>query len=375
MTIIGIHADHPVQGRRQGTACHVRVAALLLLLGLDLAARAASGPLRPAESHQLQRFDASEPHMGTLVRISVYARTGPEARAAFETAFARIAALDRTLSDYRPDSELSRLAARAGGGSVRVSDDLFAVLAASQRYAELSGGAFDMTGGALTHLWRRARRLSELPPADRVAEARARSGHRWLALDAAARTATIRIAGVELDAGGLAEGYAADEALAAMAGTGVTRALVTVGGDIAAGEAPPGRDGWIVAFEGLTLPGAPRLAPVSLRNGAMSTSGDSEQWMTAGGVRYSHILDLRTGWPMTGRTATSVMARRGLDADALDTAVAILGPHAGMPLIEQQPGAAAVWMIAGVDGSVTVERSSRWPEGAKTGDRRPKTED
>jgi thiamine biosynthesis lipoprotein len=218
--------------------------------------------------------------------------------------------------------------------------------------------------------------LSELPSAERIEEARARSGHRWLTLDASARTATITRPGLELDAGGLAKGFAADEALAAMARRGVTRALVAIGGDIAAGEPPPGRGGWEVAFEPLAMPGAPHIPTLSLHHAAVSTSGDAEQWMNAGGVRYSHILDLRTGWPLTGRSATSVVAPRGLDADALDTAVAILGPDAGRPLIESEPGAAALWVVADGHGKVTVRSSARWPVrlqegGASTPPRRP----
>ncbi len=136
---------------------------------------------------------------------------------------------------------------------------------------------------------------------------------------------------------------------------------MAVGGDVVAGDPPPGLAGWAVALEGLALPGAPMLPPVSLTQAAISSSGDAEQWMTAGGVRYSHILDLRTGWPMTGRSCTSVIAPRGLDADALDTAVAILGPDAGGRLIEDEPGAAALWMIADDNGNVSVRRSARWP--------------
>ncbi len=339
---------------RVGTA---RRSIARLAVPLALVFLAAAG--LPALS--LQRFESSEPHMGTLVRITVYASSREEAEAASRVGFDRIAALDRTLSDYRADSELSKLAARAGTGPVQVSDDLFTVLAASERLAQRTDGAFDMTAGALTHLWRRARRLSELPAAERVEEARARSGHRWLSLDAAARTATLAKAGMELDAGGLAKGYAADEARAAIGRRGVTRALVAIGGDISAGDPPPGRTGWDVAFETLSVPGAPRIPALSLHHAAVSTSGDSEQWMNAGGVRYSHILDLRTGWPMTGRSATSVVAPRGLDADALDTAAAILGPDAGGRLIENEPGAAAFWIFADEHGSVTVRRSSRWP--------------
>ncbi|MGH9158784.1 MAG: FAD:protein FMN transferase, partial [Vicinamibacteraceae bacterium] len=276
-------------------------------------------------------------------------------------------ALDRTLSDYQSTSELSQLGARAGQGPIRVSADLFRVLAAAQALAVRSDGAFDVTSGPLTRLWREARRRGELPGRARVEAASAKAGFHLLRLDEAARTVTLQRARMALDVGGIAKGDAADQALAAIARAGVTRALIALGGDIAVAAPPPGRDGWTIEVASLDVPGAPCPVALRLRDAAVSTAGDAEQWMAVAGRRYSHILDPRTGWPMTIRSQTTVIARRGLEADGLDTAAAVLGADAGVRLVEETAGAAVFMVRQEADGRVTVRRSSRWPVAACVG--------
>jgi FAD:protein FMN transferase len=145
-----------------------------------------------------------------------------------------------------------------------------------------------------------------------------------------------------------------------------------LGGDVAVADPPPHKAGWSVAIERLEVPGAPDLGPLVLRRAAVSTAGDAEQWMTAGGVRYSHILDPRSGQPMTGRSSTTVVAPSGLVADGLDTALAVLGPREGMTILESTRrdragwNAAAAWVREAPDGRVQVVRSETWPAQAET---------
>lgn len=336
-----------------------RIAALALCAALSAVGGAACA--QPA----LLRYQRAEAHMGTQARIVVYAADAASADRAMRAGFARIAELDRALSDYRDDSELMRLAARAGDGEVAVGADLFRVLHAGQDVAERSGGAFDLTQGALTRLWRSARRLSELPRPERVEQALARGGYRHLHLNERARSARIDLRGIGLDAGGIAKGYAADEALAALAAHGVNRALVALGGDIAVSDAPPGEAGWRVSLAPLlptTSTATTTTTMLTLRHAAVSTAGDAEQWFEADGRRYSHLIDPRSGWPMQGRSATTVIARRGLQADVLDTAAAVLGPERGARLIESVPGAALrMERQIGVTDASEVRTSSRWP--------------
>lgn len=310
----------------------------------------------------LSRFERQEPHMGTMTRIVVYARDRASAERATRAGFDRIAALDRALSDYREDSELMQLAARAGQGPVAVSADLFRVLQASQSLSARSGGAFDATSGALTRLWRGARRLGELPADERVEQARALCGYRHLHLDTKARTAALDMHGMQLDVGGIAKGYAADEALAAIGRTGVDSALVALGGDIAVSAAPPGLPGWRIEVAPLQ-PAMPGHAPtlLHLRHAAVSTAGDAEQWMDVGGRRYSHILDPRNGQPMLGRSSTTVIARSGLEADGLDTTAALLGAAAGARLVDAVPGAAMRMERDLAGAGSQFQASARWP--------------
>ena len=287
------------------------------------------------------RVDVSEAHMGTTFRIVLYATEDESGRHAAERAFARIAQLDETLTDYQPTSELSRVTREAVGHPMRVSEDLLEVLVRSQELAGRSDGAFDITVGPLTRLWRRARREVELPHADELEAARRATGFRMLHVNGASRTVEVDRPGMQLDAGGIAKGFAADQALSVLAALGMRRAIVAAGGDIAIGDPPPNRPGWEIALAGLDAKPAPG-SPLTLAHAGVSTSGDAEQWVEIGGVRYSHILDPRAGRPLTGRSSVTVVAADATTSDMLATAVDVLGPDAGRRLVDGWAGASAL---------------------------------
>ena len=300
-----------------------------------------------------ERFELAAPHMGTTARVVVYAPDGATAETAARAAFARIGELDALLSDYRDDSEVSRLGQHAGGAALPVSPELMGVLVAALDLARRSDGAFDVTVGPLSRLWRRARRSGELPSPEELRSAGALVGADGLVVDGPAGTARLTRPGMRLDLGGIAKGYAADEALRVLRSYGLESALVTLGGEVVVGSPPPGREEWTVA---LLTPG-PEPAPLLLRDRAASTSGDAEQWMEVAGQRYSHVIDPRTGQALTGHRSVTVVAGEGLLADGLATALSVLGPDRGRAVIEGFPQAAALWVE---DGRVT--ESSRWSE-------------
>jgi len=323
------------------------------------------------------RIETSAPHMGTLVRITLYADAREAGEAAAAAAFARIAEIDARLSDYRDDSEVAALSRAAAQVVVPISRDLCAVLTASQSLARRSGGAdvthgqpagaaFDVTHGRLTHLWRRARRLNLPPDATAVSTARAGGGYTHVRLDQLRCTVQFDRPGIEIDAGGIAKGYAADEALKVVRAHGIRAALVAIAGDIAAGDPPPGQAGWRIAIPRL---GSDEPHWIAIANAAVSTSGDAEQWMTVDGVRFSHVIDLRTGWPVTGRSSVSVAAARGIDADALSTTLDIVDADAGARLLEAYRGpdgprrlaAQALWQRVDGAGRVATHHSLHWP--------------
>jgi FAD:protein FMN transferase len=326
------------------------------LLGLSLSVVALTGLAR-SESH---RYEAVEPHMGTLVRITIYSPGEQQAREAFRAAFERIRHLDGVLSDYRPDSELNQITTATAGRAVRVSEDLFTVLAASQELAEATGGAFDITQGPVVRLWREARKTARMPDPASLQDAARRSGFRKLHLDAEHRTVTFDMTGMALDVGANGKGYAASEAIEVLGELGVSSALVAVSGDLAFSEAPPGQRGWRIAVHsGEALPGVPAM--LELTNAAVSTSGSSEQHVDIDGRRYSHIIDPAPRKGLVDDITVTVIAPNGLDADGLDTAVSVLGADRGLALIESRPGTAAL-IIQRTSAGTTVRQSSRFLE-------------
>ncbi len=330
-------------------------AAVIALFAAGLLASCRSGI--DSASEELFRYEFKQPHMGTLFTITLYAPDEAEAREACDAAFAKIAALDRMMTDYNPDSELMQLCQKPVGQPVRVSDELFEVLEQSHRLAELTDGAFDVTIGPVVRLWRRARRTETLPSPDVLARAQESVGWRKLRLDPATKTTTLTVPNMQLDLGGIAKGYAADKALEVLKSRGLNRALVAASGDIAAGDPPPGQPGWRVGVGNLNAkePGFAKM--ILLKNAAVSTSGDAEQFVEIGGTRYSHIVDPRTGVGLTEQLQVSIIAKRAVDTDSYATAVSVLGVEHGVTLVESRKDMAALIILR--EGEQTLTRASR----------------
>jgi thiamine biosynthesis lipoprotein len=290
----------------------------------------------------LQRFEAVEPHMGTLFRITLYAYDSDAAHDAFSAAFARVNQLDEILSDYNPRSELMRVCRDAGRQPVQTSVELFTVLAASQELAQETDGAFDVTLAPVIRLWRQARKDQKLPARSAIDAALGRCGYLKLVLDGTRRTVFLELPDMLLDLGGIAKGYAADEALQVLRAHGIRRALVAASGDLSIGDPPPGKGGWRVGIDVPEKSNADSERVLTLRNAGVSTSGDAEQFLDAGGTRYSHIIDPKTGIGLTRSITVTIVARRGIDSDGLATAVSVLGVTRGLDLIESRSDAAAL---------------------------------
>ena len=320
------------------------------LAAATLAAAALAPTLLPEEPLRRHAFEGR--HMGTTFRIVVFAPDSATAADGVAAAFGVIAELDARLSDYDPSSELSRLGEVAGMGRGReVSPELGEVLAVARTWSERTDGAFDVTVGPVTQLWRWSARRGALPDSARLARARAAVGWRYLELAADRQTARLTRPGMALDVGGIAKGWAADAALAALARRGLTSALVDAGGDIAVGEAPPGEAGWRIAVDGMdTGDGAYGIAAdsdgarrtLTLAGVGVATSGDAFRFFEADGVRYSHIVDPRTGLGVTGPRAVTVIAPDATTADVLASALAVLDEAAGRALVASVPGARIV---------------------------------
>ena len=312
---------------------------------------------------ELQKFVFEKAAMAVPFRITLYAESEGVAKSAADAAFARVEALNGIFSDYEDDSEITRLSRSSGQGkAVKVSDELWTVLSRAQTLAERTEGAFDVTCGPLTSLWRRARRKQELPSADLVAEMRARVGWKKMRLDANAHTVELLAPDMRLDVGSIAKGYACDEALKVLREKGCARAMVAGSGDITAGDPPPDRNGWRIEAVDLDVDEAasrPTKTVVEIANAAIATSGDRYQRLDSAGKRYSHILDPRTGQPMTDHSLVSVIASDGLTA-GISTACSVIGPDAAQKLAKEWK--AAIRIQRQPDGKVEITESSDWAD-------------
>jgi thiamine biosynthesis lipoprotein len=291
----------------------------------------AAPPLRAQFRHEF-----TEVHMGVAVRLVVYAPDSAQPRRAARAAFDRIAALEEIFSDYRPTSEVRRLEEHPGVWT-RASPELLEVLRTALLVAALTNGAYDPTAGPLTTLWRQARREGALPPTAELDAARLLVNWRHLHVSGIDSAARLDRAGMRLDLGGIAKGYNLGQALAVLRAQGLPQALVQAGGDIVLGDPPPDQRGWDIAIAG----GDPGLSS----NLAVATSGTSEQYFEIDGVRYAHILDPRSGLGLATRHLVTVIGPNPAVADALATALVILGPGAREGLLAAFPGYRAVVVV------------------------------
>ena len=300
--------------------------------------------------------------MGTEFTLVLYTDNPEHATRASRLAFDRIHAIDVALTDYDPTSELMRLVDQAGGPPVAVSADLFEVLRRAKEMYDRSAGAFDPSIAPVVRLWRRARRERKLPDPDLLARAMRLVGGDAIQLDPQKRTVELTRRGMKLDLGGIAKGYASGEAIAVLKQAGITSALVAGSGDIVVSDPPPGKPAWTIGIAPLAA--EPRLdggqgRTILLKNAAISTSGDAEQFVEIDGKRYSHVIDPATGLGLTDRRSVTVIAPDGLLADGLDTTACVLGIEKGFTLVESYPGSAALFIRVTAEGPV-VARSKSW---------------
>ena len=304
--------------------------------------------LSTARATDLRMFEAVEPHMGTLFRIKLYAADEQQASAAFRAAFDRIGELDATLSDYKPESELNRICGTAVGHPDSVSEDLYRVLAASQKLAEETGGAFDVTLGPVIRLWREARtqpqitglrglagsrramRISEAASEPGGSNGDARPGRACSSTWEESPRETPPIKRWRCSAGSVSAAR-------------WWRPAATWPSAIRRPASKAGRSASILCDRA----DANFTSVLYLRNAAVSTSGDTEQGADIGGVRYSHIIDPATGMGLTRRITVTIVAPRGIDADGMSTAVSVLGAERGMSFVEQHAPAAALVVTNG----------------------------
>jgi thiamine biosynthesis lipoprotein len=291
------------------------------------------------QSTQLQRFESSQPAMGSLLSFVVYAVEEAQATSAIHEAVRVMNALAIPINNYDPSSEVSRLESTPPQTDIPISTTLADVLHESSRWHELSRGAFDSTTGSLIRVWREARKEKKFPDGAKLEDAKKNKGWENLKLSNDKKNApslVFKSRGMAIDLSGIATGFLLDAMMESLHQSGIRSALINAGGDIIVGDPPPNREGWSIDIAGISK-SAPALARLSLRNCSVTTSGDLYQFIELDGVRYSHLIHPQRGEPITRRQSVTVVAKRAIDADAGATAVAVLGPETAFSIMHELP--------------------------------------
>lgn len=305
--------------------------------------------------------------MGTVLEITLVGLDESDLRTTLDDLFGRVSRLDGLMTRVDSDSALSRLNRNAGRGRLAVDPELAEILRLATAYSRLTRGSFDVTIGPLVALWTEAAARDAPPAAADLEAARRRVGSRHLRIgddDGVELTRT----GVSIDLGGIAKGYALDRMLPLLRARGIGAALLNFGQSSTwAVGAPPDGSGWRLLVRG---PSDDFLGVIRLRDLALSVSGSLGQWVEIGGRRYGHVLDPRTGWPLTRRRQALVVAPSAALAEALSKALLILGEEGGVALVAAQPGCeglladadGGLWMTPGWAETVAFEA---WEPGGK----------
>jgi len=288
---------------------------------------------------QLLRFQFTEPKMGSPFHLIFYTADSTHAHLLAGQTFNLVDSLNAIYSDYLLSSELNALSATAGTDSfVSVSPPLYHLLRVSKEGGQKSRQAFDITVGPLSKRWREARKEKRFPSAKEIEAARKLTGLEKLLIDTATKKIKLLQEGMALDLGGIAKGHVAQKAVEFLHAKGVVSVMAAASGDIVCGAPPPGKKGWAV---GINAPGETEQllnTTLQMRNRAVSTSGDVYQFTEHQGIRYSHIIDPRTGYGVTFQRNVTVIARDGTTADWLATACSIL-PVNGAKKLARKTGA------------------------------------
>ncbi len=314
--------------------------------------------LRPAELPAAARIHpnkagaaglshSSHRAMATVFNLYIDAADEARARACFQCAFEEVDRVEQTFSRFRPSSEISRLNREAGNGPTVTDPEVFKLLAAAQDVSRKTDGVFDITVGRLTRAWGFAERAPHLPDAQTLEEAKEASGWRWLHLDPAWRTVEFLRPGLELDLGAIAKGYAVDCALGVLRSVGV-RGVIDAGASSIAATGEDFAKEWRVSIANPSDASRP-LCELPLGGLALSTSGVKEQSFERDGHIYSHLIDptaqgLEPGNPARQLVQATVLAPASTLADALSTAMFLLGHEKGCAALAGFPGCGALWV-------------------------------
>ncbi len=307
-------------------------------------------------SGQTSRFQFTENKMGSTFQIIFYHADSAEASQVAKESFDLIDSLNITFSDFDTNSEISQLAVHAGKHPQKISQALFDVMLLSVEANQKSQKTFSVFAGALTNLWRNARRENKFPDKKLVRKARHLSSKNYFKFFAHDSLVLVLAKGASMDFGGIVKGYTAQKVIDHLHTKNIHHALVDAGGDIVMSKPPPGKEGWSVA---VNLPGDDvELSEhrLLLSNKAIATSGNMYQFIQHDGKKYSHIINPKTGYGITVQRQVTVIANDGATADWLATACSILPISKALKLAESENASLLILEISG--GVISAHRSA-----------------
>jgi thiamine biosynthesis lipoprotein len=332
------------------------VAALILVAPRGSPAPRNELPVR-ARPGKAGRYETVFQVMGTEGRLEAVAPDEAAARRMFEAALPQLRIVEQLMSTYRPDSDVSRLNQLGAQRPVVLSEHTLAVMRKSVEVSRLTGGAFDVTYAPLRTFWRRAQQEARMPDQEAVDGALAAVG--WGRLVIEGDRVGFTVEGMEVDLGGIAKGYAIDLAAVALQGAGASAGIVDIGGDLRLFGAPEAGGNWRIRIQ--RPPGVEEEWTLDLSACGVATSGDYARWFSIGDERFSHIVDPRTGRPAAGMASVTVTAPDAMTADALATALSVMGAEAGVKLVDSLPDVECMMVTEDAVGSARMRMSAGFP--------------
>lgn len=287
-------------------------------------------------SAQLKRFHFIENKMGAPFSIIFYHTDSLEALLLSKECFSIVDSLNDIFSDYSSTSEIAKLSLQSNLNDIKVSDELYELIALSKQAWRRAGKAFDITIGALTRLWRKAKAEKRFPSKKEIRQAKDQTGFSNVGYDIFTRTISFKKQGIRFDFGGIIPGYAAQRVVDHLKSKSILHALADASGDIVMTNAPPGKKGWSI---GINLPEEENELwdkKLELSNCAVSTSGDVYRFIIHNEKKYSHIIDPRTGYGVTSQRNVTVIAKNGATADWLATACSVLPIKKALRLVKRE---------------------------------------
>ncbi|WP_348812539.1 FAD:protein FMN transferase [Flavobacterium maritimum] len=275
--------------------------------------------------------------LGSPFEVTVVANDTVKANEYIDLAVAEVKRIENLISDWIPTTQISEVNRNAGIKPVKVDAEVFDLVGRSIKISEITSGAFDISYASMDKIWKFDGSMKAMPTEEAIKKSVAKIGYKNIILDKKEQTIFLKLEGMKLGLGGIGQGFIADKVKELLAAKGCTSGIINVSGDINAwGKQPDGKP-WTVGIVN-PLNKNKIFATFPLENSSVETSGNYEKFVVFNGIRYSHIIDTRTGYPATGVASVSVFAKQTEIADALATGIFVLGVDVGLDLVNQLKG-------------------------------------